>query len=61
LTKFGQQREGSGIWTTRFFGWSSAWWGFFSSCFCSAASAANEVRAAVEGFAGGGASAGRLA
>jgi hypothetical protein len=25
---------GSGIWTTRFFGWSSVWWGFFSSFSC---------------------------
>jgi hypothetical protein len=39
----------------------SAWWGFFSSLSCFAASAADEVRAAVEGFAAGGPSAARLA
>jgi hypothetical protein len=61
LTKFSQWREGSGVWTTRFFGWSSAWWGFFSSFSCFAASAADEVRAAVEGFDAGGRSAARLA
>ena len=48
---------GSGIWTTRFFGWSSAWWGFFSSFSCFAWPAAgkvrSQVRVAVEGFAGG--------
>jgi hypothetical protein len=36
-------------------------WGFFCSWFCCAAPAAEEVRAAVEGFAGGGLSAARLA
>jgi hypothetical protein len=32
----------------RFFGWLSVCWGFFSSCLCFAAPAADEVRAAVE-------------
>jgi hypothetical protein len=44
-------------WTTRFFGWLSAWWWFFSSCFCFGAPAADEACAVVEGFAGGGPSA----
>jgi hypothetical protein len=29
-----------------FFRWLSAWWGFFSSCLCFAAPAADEVRPA---------------
>jgi hypothetical protein len=41
----------------RFFEWLSVCWGFFSSCLCFAAPAADEVRAAVEGFADGGPSA----
>jgi hypothetical protein len=45
----------------RFFEWLSVCWGFFSSCLCFAAPAADEVRAAVEGFAEGGPSAARLA
>jgi hypothetical protein len=57
----GLNRDVLVLWTTRFFRWLSAWWGFFSSCLCFAAPAADEVRAAVEGFADGGHPAARLA
>jgi hypothetical protein len=57
----GLNRDVLVLWTTRFFRWLSAWWGFLSSCLCFAAPAADEVRAAVEGFADGGHSAARLA
>jgi hypothetical protein len=57
----GLNRDVLVLWTTRFFRWLSAWWGFLSSCLRFAAPAADEVRAAVEGFADGGHSAARLA